>query len=183
MFDYDKGQHEEKYKKIDIKTWFYPDFVTEIFTEEQVLGAYKDVIVSMDLDFKKYFSEEKILEDLNDIKKDSNKMIEEYPNIQSTCKGYEDYLTGLSFDKIEIRRKIFSRFEKYTTPFNGLSCSEKKDLKNKFRKKYGKCLLGYFIKFDEKRAIRNEIFDEKMKGSFLFFNSITNRQFKSFLNR
>ncbi len=183
LFDYDNGQHEEKYEKIKNKTWFFPDFVTEIFTEEQVLRAYNDVIASLDLDFKKYFNEEKILEDLNDIKKGSNKMIEEIPNIQSTCIGYEDYLTRLSFDKIEIRRKIFSKFDKFRTPYNDLLNKVKKKLKNKFKKEYGKCLLGYFIEFNEKRAIRNEIFDKKMEDNFSFFNSITNRQFKSFLNR
>jgi len=183
LFDYDNGQHKERYKEIKNKTWFFPDFVTEIFTEEQVLGAYKDVIASMDLDFKKNFSEEKILEDLNDIKKNSNKMIEEYPNIQSTCKGYEDYLTGLSFDKIEIKRKIFSGFDKIQKSYKDLRNKFKKKLRSNFKKEYGKCLLGYFIKFDEKRAIKNEIFEEKMKVAFSFFNSITNRQFESFLNR
>ena len=183
LFDYDVGQHKKKFPKIENKTWFFPDFVTEIFTEEQVLGAYKDVLASMDLDFKKIFCEEKILEDLNDIKKNSNKMIEEYPNVQSTCIGYEEYLTGLSFDKIEIRRKIFSGSDKIQASYKDLRNKLKKIFKNKFKKKYGKCLLDHFIKFDEMRAIRNEIFDTKMKVAFSFFNSITNKQFESFLNR
>lgn len=182
LFDYDDGQHKEKFLNIKNKTWFFPDFVTEIFTEEQVLGAYKDVIASMGLDFKQIFCEEKILGDLNDIKKKSNKMIEEYPDIQLTCKGYEDYLTELSFDKIEIRRRFFFGFNKFQTSYKDLNNKLKKSLRNKFKKEYGKFLLGYFIKFEEKRAIRNEIFDKKMEVAFSFFNSITNRKFESFLN-
>ena len=183
LFDYDNGQHQDKFKDIKNKTWFFPDFVTEIFTKEQVFEAYKDVIASVNLDFKKYFNEEKILEELNSIKEDSNKMIEESPNIQSTCIGYEDYFIRLSFDNIEIRKKIFFGFDKYTTLYNDLKRGkDKKKLKNQFKRKYGKYLLAYFIKFDKTRPIRNEIFDKKMKDSTSFFNSITNRHFESFLN-
>lgn len=181
LFDYDEGQHKG-YDQISTKTWFFPDFVTEVFTVDQALGAYKDVISSKNLEFSRIYCEETILEELNKIKEKSDKMIIEYPNIQTTCLGYEKYFIEQSFDKIEVRKKVFPNYDKYETSYQDLGKKTKKILGNIFKEVYGKYLMGYLIEISDGRAKRNEIFDMKMKDAFSYFNSITNKKFESFLN-
>nr|WP_147664622.1 hypothetical protein [Candidatus Prometheoarchaeum syntrophicum]QEE17737.1 hypothetical protein DSAG12_03575 [Candidatus Prometheoarchaeum syntrophicum] len=194
ILDYDKGQHIENYKNISNKTWMFPDFITEIFEPDEILGAFIELINDLSTSTSIEIDHKEILQKLEMIKKKSIEMARQFEKKRSIddsnslplnmeTEGFEQFIIGYSFNNKNVREILFPKeFWRYTTSYQELGDPTKKKLKQIFLKKFTKYLLNYLIVIKKDSKQRNKKFDLKMKDFLSFADEITNRHHKSLLS-
>ncbi|MCF2139710.1 MAG: hypothetical protein K9W44_06620 [Candidatus Lokiarchaeota archaeon] len=157
LLDFDNGQHEEEFKDISNKTWFYPDFITEFFTPDEIIASLNKLLIDKNIEQDRidYFEQRlKIL-------------LEKLKRIISNSKeGFELVITEFIFDDQSLKKIIFPNYSKWKTKFQLLKKGIKKTLKNLLNKQLSLYLEPCFIRIVNNRHVRNKKFDEKM-NSFL----------------
>jgi hypothetical protein len=158
--DYDQGQHKDKTPNM---TWFHPDFITELFTPEDIIGAVRSFLMEQ---MNKEKLEKSLEIEMNSLKSLLN---------QDNSIGYEKILTKFLFDNLNLRKIFFpSKFQAWTTSYENLG-KVQTFLKNCVNNKIGEHLIPYFIKTKNGKQIRNQKFDNKMEPFLKFCDNITTK--------
>ncbi|MHA1744527.1 MAG: hypothetical protein ACTSWW_00920 [Promethearchaeota archaeon] len=181
LIDYDKGQNEKQYERTDKKTWFFPDFITEIYSVNEILRAFQEMLASLDLNIQIFFKISELEKALTEIKKKSHLMAKNYPSIRDEDKtiGFEEFLISTSFNSDKVRQKVFGKGYRNYPNYEILTKTKRSPLKDRFKTLFSVNLEKFFIKKENGRPVLHKVFDEKMNAFFKFTNSISSRPRKS----
>jgi len=169
LFDFhDLRHYEEKFIKYGENcAFFYPDFITENFSVDQVFDAVLSIVKKLSIDLPKEKKDE-ILGILIKEKQKSNQLIKELENSSTpsivSAKGFENAMIDYLKDRYPI--EINLKFPSILLDENGFITekNQKKKLKQEFKKNFANNLKTHLIKSLENDSERkNEKFPFEVK--------------------